>query len=318
MVGASINPYGSEWGAGFLWHRMDWLVRLDVVVLGLLLLYTVVIVVRVFHRNNISRHNGEIADFAAKNVISELNIQVGTLKSIVSTAPYVGSVGTCFGILNALFGFGGGNFERHTFEAIMASRISAALVPSAAAIVVAVPATCAYEYCRTRLESMVNELPGRERRLLATSRFTGLPPFSAIAASGLTFIVLAFAAFYPWDSPKGFDIDIASARCGDSDLSGRVTLLHITNGGRVFINREEQDWGTLEGRLSEMYRPRAQRILYVLADEEVRFQTVADAFDLVHNAQETPSTLLDIRIRLLTPSRCPEPVLIPVRTYRSQ
>jgi hypothetical protein len=47
------------------------------------------------------------------------------------------------------------------------------------------------------------------------------------------------------------------------------------------------------------------RTLYLIADDEVRFQTVADAIDIIQKR----SSSLDITVRLITPSamnaRCP-------------
>jgi biopolymer transport protein ExbD len=293
---------------------MDWLVRFDVVVLGLLLACTVAVVVRVSRRYHTARRDGEISTATGKKLIAELNIQVGNLKSIASTAPYVGLVGTCFGLLGAFSGVG---MQRDAAFAWMTSKIAAALVPAAAGIIVAVPATCGYEYGRTRLELLVNEQPGR-KRLLLTGRFTELPPFALVAAYGLVILIQAYGPFSPVHTPKGFDIGLASARCESN--SDRFIVLHIANGGRIFLNHEEeQDWSTLQNRLSEIYSMRAERILYLLADEGVPFQTVADAIDAVQNAPEgATSGSLNVTVRLITSSRCPAPVVIPVSPYRSR
>lgn len=106
---------------------------------------------------------------------------------------------------------------------------------------------------------------------------------------------------------KGFDIGIASQRCDSSGL-----VLHLSDSGRVFLNQEELN-GTLESRLSEVYTLREQRILYLLADEGVRFQTVADTIDTVEHASETvTSRRLNIRVRLVTPAVMNAPCRAPV------
>ena len=58
--------------------------------------------------------------------------------------------------------------------------------------------------------------------------------------------------------------------------------------------------------LSKIYGSRVRRTLYVLADDGVPFQTVADAIDIVENANVEPHQAvrmdkLDITVRLITP-----------------
>ena len=284
---------------------MDWLVRLDIVVLGLLLAYTITSIINVVICYRAAFRAGERHTATKNKFTAELNLQVGNLKSVSCIAPYIGLVGTCLGILNAFSGVG---MEKHAFIALMTERFAAALVPAATGILVTVPSICGYEYGRTRLELLDDE--GPRRKLLLTSRFV-LPAYSLIATYALTLLVYTFMLIAPTNTPKGFDVGIASKRCGDTDFSDRVIVLHIAHDGRVLLNFEEVDWDLIQNRLSDIYSLREQRVLYVLADEDVRFQTVADAIDLVQNAEERgTSRSLSITAHLLTPSRCPKPLLI--------
>jgi biopolymer transport protein ExbD len=88
---------------------------------------------------------------------------------------------------------------------------------------------------------------------------------------------MTFASFH---TPKGFYVELPSARC-ESDVADRLIVLRITGTGEVFLNLEHQDWNTLASRLSEIYRNRKHRKLYLLADSDVPFQTVAHALDTV-------------------------------------
>lgn len=308
MSAAFINPYGAEWGIGYLWHRLDWLVRIDVAALGLLLAYVVYVVIRVFRCYHTVRRGGEINTRTKKLAAADLNIQVGNLKSIATTAPYFGLMGTCLGLLSAFSGVG---MQRDAARAWIATKIAAALVPAASGILVAVPATCGYEYARTRLDLLLNELP--RRKLVLASRFT-LPPFALIAAYGLAILVQTYMTLPAAHTPKGFDIQIAPARC-DPDLSDRLIVLHISKDGKIFLNlEEEQNWSNLQTRLSDVYSMRTSRTIYLLADEEVPFQTVADAIDNVKSAPEADtSNPLNITLRLITPTAmkapCPKPVV---------
>jgi hypothetical protein len=61
--------------------------------------------------------------------------------------------------------------------------------------------------------------------------------------------------------------------------------------------------------VSKIYGSRVHRTLYVRADDGVPFQTVADAIDIVENANIEPhqavrmgADKLDITVRLITPN----------------
>lgn len=290
-----MNPYGTELG---LWRQMDWLMRVDVVVLGLLLAYTFGAVIRASHHYHKVRREAEVNDPAKRRVAAELNIHVGNLRSIVTIAPYLGLIGTCLGLLHALF-YAGGQYD--SALAALAPWMAPALVPAASGIIVAISSTCGYEYARTRLDSLLDDLPSGKH--LLTRRFM-LPPYSLIAAYGLAFIVQVYMPFSPARTPKGLDTGIAPVRCG-SDTSDRLIVLHISDSGRIFVNLEEQDWSNLPSRLSDIYSRRAHRVLYLSADDEVPFQTVADSIDIVNS--------LDITVLLITPTAmnapCPKPLV---------
>jgi biopolymer transport protein ExbD len=89
------------------------------------------------------------------------------------------------------------------------------------------------------------------------------------------------------------DVRIDSVPC---DIPDRLIVLRISDRGGIFLNLEEEpDWRRLQIRLSEIYAMRAHRVLYLLADEGVPFQTVANAVDAVTSTPE------NINVQLITP-----------------
>lgn len=332
MTEACLNawrPYECEWSVGYLWHWMNWVVRLDVIVLALMLTGVVVVVTRISYRYLVARHVREIDSASRRKLAAVLSIEMGCLKAIASSAPYLGLAGTCVGIMSSL-GFGG-NMEKNTFLTMVAANMAAALATTAAGILVAVPATCSYNYLCTRKDLLENEAPsdppaqlsGRRRvagRLPLTKRFSQLPAFGLIAAPGLAALVAMYMPYFAPREPTGFGVELAPF-CRENVANDRTTVLHITDAGKLLLNAEQEDWNGLAGRLSEIYRVRAQRTLDLVADDGVPFQTVADALDIVENAPVTagPQTVgtelgkLDITVRLITPktfnARCPEPVM---------
>lgn len=266
---------------------MDWLLRVDVAVLGIMLVCTLVLLVRVSRCYHLSLDRG-IDSPAGKGVVAELKAHVGSLKSIASTATYFGLLGTCLGILSV---FSGAGTEKQAYLAWVTLKMAAALLPCAAGIVVAVPATCGYTYGGTRLDLLANGLPSRNR--LLPRPFTEFTSFGLIAAWLLGILIrVFFLPFTPVHTFKGFDVGIAPFPC---DTSGKFIALRISNRGGIFVNEEEQDWRSLQSKLSEIYRMRAYSVLYLSADEGVPFETVAEAIDTVKSTPE------NISVQLVTP-----------------
>jgi biopolymer transport protein ExbD len=331
MPGVCLNswqPYECEWSVGYLWGWMNWIVRLDVIVLAIMLVCVVVVVTRVFYRYHLAPPVGETDSASRGKLAAVLNIELGSLKAIASSAPYLGLAGTCVGIMSSL-GFGGA-MEKNRFLAMVAANMASALAATAAGILVAVPATCSYNYLCTRkdlIESEVSNDPRAQirryrqgtRRLGLRKRFSQLPAFALIAAPGLAVLVAVYTPYFAPREPTGLEVDIDSA-CREDDGNDRLIVLHITDAGKLFLNAEQEDWDSLAGRLSKIYSVRVHRTLYLLADDGVPFQTVADALDIVENIPATvgPQAVglemdkLDITARLLTPralkTRCPQPV----------
>lgn len=307
MPGACLNPYGCEWGIGHLWRWMNWIGRADVILLALLLVYTLALLVRISYRCHAARRAPKTDNAGQRKLGSELNIEVGSLKSIALVAPYLGLVGTCFGVMS---GFRGIGMERNAALAVMTLTITAALVTTAAGIIVAVAATCSYNYLRVCLDLLQNEVP--TWRLPLRERLSTLPAFALIAAPGLAILVAAYMTFASFYTPTGFAVELASPGCDSGD--DPPIVLHISGRGRLYLNSEQEEWSTLASRLSDIYSVRVHRTLYLFGDVDVPFQTVANAIDIADN--------LAIKPKLVTPkalnSRCPEPALLGVSKHASR
>lgn len=334
MRGVCLNswePYGCEWTVGYLWRWMNWITRLDVIVLALMLAYVVVVIIHASYRCHLARREKEIDSASRSKLAAALSIKLGSLKAIAYSAPYLGLAGTCVGILSAYRFSGTVAMEEKTFLVMMAARMAAPLVTTAAGILVAVPAICSYNYLRLRkdlLESEVsNDRPAQmtpyrqgTRRLALAKRFSQLPAFALIAAPGLAALVAVCTPYFAPRWATGLELRLASASC-EYDGVDRLIVLHITDAGKLFLNQDQQEWNSLAGRLSEIYSTRLYRTLYLVADDGVPFQTVADALDIVENipatagpqAAGTEMDKLDITVRLVTQralnARCPEPVV---------
>jgi biopolymer transport protein ExbD len=183
-----------------------------------------------------------------------------------------------------------------------------------------IPAICSYNYVCTRLNLLENE----ESDEIQKSRFQAehfplkkrssqLPAFALIAATCLSIFVAVYTPYFDPARTTGLAIDLASTRC-EYEGDDRLIVLHVTNASKIFLNTEEEDWKNLAGRLSEIYSMREHRTLYLLADEEVSFQTIADVIDIAESTESTAGTEpLDIKVRLITPvaakAHCLHPVV---------
>ena len=81
---------------------------------------------------------------------------------------------------------------------------------------------------------------------------------------------------------------------------------------------EQEEWRNLPQRLAEIYRLRADRTIYLTADDGVEYRTVMDAVDLVESAAMPDGER--IRVRLVTPKvegGCPDRVLRVLRRGRA-
>lgn len=308
-----------------MWRSTDYFRRLDLFLLALMLACVAVLIIRSSYRVNRAgcltlrdfRRVGtavQTPQRSLRELIADSLRAVRALKAIASAAPFLGLVGTCEGILNM---FPARADERATALAEMTSGLSAAPITAAAGILVAVAALAAYNYLCTRIDLLMSEvfdeaLDWRSRsagKFPLTRRFSPFPAFALIAAPFLAIVVAAYMVFPSFYTSRGLHVGLAPARC-PSDGADRVMLLHITSEGKVFLNREEEDWDELSFRLSEIYRPLFDPTLFLLADDDVPLQTVADAIDIAQNAGN-----LHITVKLVTPKalKC---VPVPVRVIR--
>ena len=64
----------------------------------------------------------------------------------------------------------------------------------------------------------------------------------------------------------------------------RTVVIVIDKTGGLKINQDDTDWTKLEDRLVEIFKTRAEKVVFVKGDPELEFQTVARAIDTAHSA----------------------------------
>lgn len=316
----------------YSWRSSDLIQRSILVFLALMLVYTLFAVVRscrIYARfGKLSDFEQEFStEFPRKNFVAEFKPAIGALRGIASAAPYLGLAGTSYGILAALsYGYVG---SRGQFEGYISARLASTRTTCVLGIPVAVAAILAHNLLHVLIKrhaaradsqrnSAENDLGSFQcaQRLSLRRRFSSPPPFALLAAPTLAYVIALFMPFHPYRIPTGLRVALPPIRCnfGPGDpIPNRIILLRITNSGKPLINMEPLDWGDLRHRLGEIYRLREERTLYIYAENEVPFQSVADAIDIALNSPAPGSDSLDVKVALLTSISSRECVPIPVR-----
>ena len=92
-------------------------------------------------------------------------------------------------------------------------------------------------------------------------------------------------------TPKGLDALVPQPPPPNQQQtvqSDRTIVVQILKGGggepALKINQDDVTWENLEGRLSDIFKTRAEKVMFVKADEELPFMDVAQVIDIAHSA----------------------------------
>src|SRR5947199_6141660 len=64
----------------------------------------------------------------------------------------------------------------------------------------------------------------------------------------------------------------------------RTVVIQIDKGKNLKINQEDMTWDKLENRLTEIFKTRAEKVVFVKGDPDLDFQPIATAIDIAHSA----------------------------------
>jgi biopolymer transport protein TolR len=65
----------------------------------------------------------------------------------------------------------------------------------------------------------------------------------------------------------------------------RTVVISINKDHTMMINAEPTDLGKLGARLEEIFKTRAERVVFVRGDPDLEYSYVAEAIDIAHGAQ---------------------------------
>jgi len=103
----------------------------------------------------------------------------------------------------------------------------------------------------------------------------------------LLVLLIIFMVITPL-TPKGLEALVPQppppGAQADPDLQAKTVVVQVLANGSLKINQEDSTWATLGTRLDEIFKTRAERIAFVKGDDNVEFQYVARAIDIMRQS----------------------------------
>ena len=105
----------------------------------------------------------------------------------------------------------------------------------------------------------------------------------------LLVLLIIFMVITPL-TPKGLDALVPQPpkdqKAQPPSTDRTVVVQVIKTGGQpaLKINQEDVTWDKLQGRLEEIYKTRAEKVMFVKADTDLAFADVAQVIDISHSA----------------------------------
>ncbi len=107
----------------------------------------------------------------------------------------------------------------------------------------------------------------------------------------LLVLLIIFMVITPL-TPKGLDALVPQPPPKDQKQpppSDRTIVVQLIDRGAgnapaVKINQDDATWETLQGRLEDIFKTRAEKVMFVKGDDNVPFADVANVIDIAHAA----------------------------------
>ena len=107
----------------------------------------------------------------------------------------------------------------------------------------------------------------------------------------LLVLLIIFMVITPL-TPKGLDALVPQPpppNAPKNHTPDRTIIVQLIDRGpgqtpALKINQDDVTWETLEGRLADIYKTRAEKVMFVKGDNNVPFADVADVIDIAHAA----------------------------------
>jgi len=103
----------------------------------------------------------------------------------------------------------------------------------------------------------------------------------------LLVLLIIFMVINP-NHPRGLDALVPQPAPPNStppkEIESKLVVVQVLNDGSLKINQEPITWDTLEARLTDIFKIRAEKVAFIKGEENVPFEQVARAIDIMHRA----------------------------------
>ncbi len=103
----------------------------------------------------------------------------------------------------------------------------------------------------------------------------------------LLVLLIIFMVITPL-TPKGLDALVPQPPKDQKQQTvtpdSRTIVVQVERGGSLKINQESVTWDNLQGRLTDIFKERAEKVMFVKADNDLPFADVAQVIDIAHSA----------------------------------
>lgn len=103
----------------------------------------------------------------------------------------------------------------------------------------------------------------------------------------LLVLIIIFMVITPL-TPKGMDTLVPQPPPKDQqvnpDIEQKTVVVQVELNNKLKINNEDTTWEGLEPRLETIFKERAEKVAFVKGDDDVLFEQVARAIDLMRSA----------------------------------
>jgi biopolymer transport protein TolR len=102
----------------------------------------------------------------------------------------------------------------------------------------------------------------------------------------LLVLLIIFMVITPL-TPKGLDALVPQPnpnQKNNQQLENETVVVQVTKDGKLKINQEDTTWAALGPRMEQIFKERAEKVAFVKGDDEVLFEDVARAIDIMKGA----------------------------------
>jgi biopolymer transport protein TolR len=102
----------------------------------------------------------------------------------------------------------------------------------------------------------------------------------------LLVLIIIFMVITPL-TPKGLDALVPQPSPNqqqNQELENKTVVVQVLMNNKLKINNEDATWESLEPRIEQIFKDRAEKVAFVKGDNDVQFMEVARAIDLMKQA----------------------------------